>query len=240
MNPDAARARIILDTVFLLIDDYRSQTPGMRILKSLSLPVGIKSESDGIEWITGDGPLLNLVFSSLDELSAKPRLEWKPGGALAVAVNSLALCLAATASLPIIPRITKRSKELRARLMLNAVSYMMGSVAAFDREVYGIIQDVENDVVQFGIEPEGPYFHIVMNPDEFRIRQTGHHAPGAQILFKDLATFDSVVSGSLNPMAAYKDGRIFIEGESALALMAGVLMNRTIEYLVPGYRLELS
>jgi len=242
-NTGALRARLILDTVFPLMEDYRAETAGLRIFGNVSLPVRVCAEAEGLEWKTGDNPLLDARFRNLDEIGglmkgafdSMPVLDWKPGGGAGAAAAGLTACLAAVAALPLVPHISRGSRTLRARLLMNAVSYIMNSVAGFDKDVHDIIECSAGDVTQFGVEPDGPFFYLAMNPGKFETFRERHPAPGAELLFRNLDVFDALVSGKLDPMKAYSDKDIRIEGESVLILMACVLLNRAAEYLIPGY-----
>ncbi|MFH1538333.1 MAG: SCP2 sterol-binding domain-containing protein [bacterium] len=253
LTPDAARARILLETFLPLLEDFVEEKPGLRALARRVSSVQVEVEEDEVrqqlaivngEMKVGEKlvekPSFVLRFESLEQIgellrgkvSSLPKVNrWSLADFTGTIITSLSALLGAVLY-PKIPLFAEADRKLRAKLLLHAASYAMESVARMDAEVHEIIEDTDGDVVQIGISPSGPHIHVVFRPGEITAHRGAHPAPHAEVVFESIEVFNDLVSQKLDPMKAYAEKTVRIEGESALVLMVGVLAWKLMEYLM--------
>lgn len=68
-----------------------------------------------------------------------------------------------------------------------------------------------------------PAFHVEIAHGAFRVRRGAHDAPSVTFLFDDLDTALGILSGDLDAMGAFMEGRVRTDGNLILALQLGLL-----------------
>lgn len=250
-SADAAIARIALDTFPRLMEEYVEERPLLKAIARGASPVQIEFEQEEIkrqfavingEMRTGSAIVAKSVFvvrfENLEHLGALLRGGLRSGPpevphwSLTDFTGSILAGLAALTGVtlhPAAPLATAADRRLRAKLLLHAACYAMESVARMDAEIHRIIEGVDGDVVQIGVAPSGPFVHFTFNPGEILASRGPHPSPHAEVVIEDMRTFNRLIGRKLDPIEAWKNGNVRIEGESALALMCGALVKRLLD-----------
>ncbi|MEW5944789.1 MAG: SCP2 sterol-binding domain-containing protein [bacterium] len=252
MNPDALKAAVFLETFFPLLEEFVSSKTGLKMLSGGMKSVQIEVERERLarqvavvrgELKTGAGivenPSLVLRFQSLEQLGALlggktaafPALKRRTPDVFTAALIAAASALMGATLHPSVPLFARSDRKLRAKLLLHAASYAMESVARLDPQIRSVIRDVNGEIVQIGVLPAGPFIHLALNPGAVAAHRGAHPAPHARVLFENLDAFHDLVAGKADPVNAYLARRIFIEGESVLALMAAFILQRAASVL---------
>lgn len=252
MNRDAARAQIFLDTFLPLLEEFVETRRGLRALargvKSIQIETEQERLSRQLAVVNGEikvgadlvqKPAFVLRFENLEQIgallngnpSALPKLNrWSLSDFTGAIVAAMSALLGAVLH-PAVPLWAGADRNLRAKLILHAASYALESVARIVPEIHNIIEDVNGDVVQMGIPSAGLHIHLVFNPGEITAHRAAHPSPHAGLVFDSVDTFNGLVSRKLDPLKAWNDRRVRIEGESVLVLMAAALAQKLLEYL---------
>ncbi|HSG89136.1 MAG TPA: SCP2 sterol-binding domain-containing protein [Pseudomonadales bacterium] len=77
-------------------------------------------------------------------------------------------------------------------------------------------------VYQFAIAGDDA-FHLEIRAGRFEVGDGAHAAPSVRFLFEDVDTALGIVTGEIDPMAAFMAGRIRTDGNLILALQLGLL-----------------
>lgn len=253
LTPDAARARIFLETFLPLLEEFVEERPGLRALARRVSSIQIEVEDEDVvrqlaivngEMKAGEKlvekPSFVLRFENLEQIgellrgkvTSLPKVNrWSLADFTGTIIASMSALLGAVLY-PKIPLLAEADKKLRAKLLLHAASYAMESVARLDAEVHEIIEDVDSDVVQIGVPPSGPHIHLIFEPGGITARRGAHPSPHAEVVFESVEVFNDLVSRKLDALKAYNEKKVRIEGESALVLMVGVLAWKLTEYLL--------
>ncbi|GEM_PF-2913962 len=122
--------------------------------------------------------------------------------------------------------------KTRAALLLRVVVHSMEILARRHPEVKTSISDIDG-TAQFGIEPDGPFYHITFENGKVAVYPTRHSSPTSTILWVDPETAVAVLSGSLDAMKALGQQKMKMEGDPGFALKVGGIMSKVGEVLRP-------
>lgn len=149
--------------------------------------------------------------------------------------------------LPLLPKFMKLTKlmakslegdrapggiKTRAALLLKVVVQSMEILAHHHPEVMAMVAGLEG-VMQFGIEPDGPNYHLVIDKGKVAVFGSKHSSPKSTITWTDSETVVGVLSGKLQPMEAMGKQKMKMIGDPGFALQVGGIMNKVGEILQP-------
>ena len=80
-------------------------------------------------------------------------------------------------------------------------------------------------IYQFTVA-SAPMFHLAIRHGELEVGGGEHPDPSVTFLFEDLETALGIVTGTVDPMAAFMAGRIRTDGNLILALQLRLLFSR--------------
>lgn len=122
--------------------------------------------------------------------------------------------------------------KTRAALLLKVVIHSMEVLSQYHPEVQGIVKALQG-TAQFGIEPDGPFYHITFENGKAVAYDWRHSAPKSAITFADSETTLAVINGALNPMEAMSKQKMKMAGDPGFAIQVGGIMNKVGEVLRP-------
>lgn len=120
----------------------------------------------------------------------------------------------------------------RAALLLKVVIHAMEVLSQYHPEVQTAIKALEG-TAQFGIEPDGPFYHITFEKGKAAAYDSKRQAPKSTIMFADSETTVAVLNGALNPMEAMSKQKMKMVGDPGFAIQVGGIMNKVGEILRP-------
>lgn len=122
--------------------------------------------------------------------------------------------------------------KTRAALMLKVVVHAMEVLSQCHAEVQATVKALDG-TAQFGIEPDGPVYHITFEKGKAAAYDSKHSSPKSTITWADSETAVAVLSGKLNPMEAMSKQKMKMVGDPGFALQVGGIMNKVGEVLQP-------
>ena len=120
----------------------------------------------------------------------------------------------------------------RAALLMKVVIGSMEILARHDPDVKTTIKELEG-VMQFGIENDGPFHHLVFECGKVAMYGKKHSSPKSTILWADPETCVAVLSGKLDAMEALGQQKMKMEGDPGFAMQVGGIMGKVGEILQP-------
>jgi len=122
--------------------------------------------------------------------------------------------------------------KTRAAILLRVVVHAMEVLARHHPEVQPTVAGIEG-TIQFGIEPDGPFYHITFQNGKVAVYDTEHSSPKSTISFVDTETAVAVLTGALDAMDAMGQQKMKMEGDPGFALQIGGIMGKVGEILQP-------
>ena len=122
--------------------------------------------------------------------------------------------------------------KTKAALLLKVVVNAMEVLSQCHPEVQTAIKALEG-TAQFGIEPDGPVYHITFEKGKAAAYDSKHSSPKSTITWADSETTVAVLGGTLNPMEAMSKQKMKMVGDPGFAMQVGGIMNKVGEILRP-------
>lgn len=116
-------------------------------------------------------------------------------------------------------------------LTLYTAAYAVKELAALEPTCKAVAAHTPNGGLQIGVQPEGPYVHLLYDKGAVAVGKGSLPHPAATMTFKDMPSAHGLLSGKLDAFQAVAEGSVMLHGMIPIIDNTSLILDRVEQYL---------